>query len=908
MTVAELWSDLRYRVRAWFARDTVERELDDELRFHLEREAHKLERHGAAPEAARRHARLRFGGVEVAKEGSRDARGTALLDTTLRDIRYALRGLRARPGFAFGVVATLALGIGANAAMLGAVDRLLFRPPAYLRDPGRVHRVYEVTNQPTLNYQETLQFPRYLDLARSTSAFSTVAAFADQNVAVRTGDDTHERPVSAVSGNFFDLFDARPLLGRFLMPSDDAAPRGSPVAVVGYTFWREELGGRRDVVGQTLLVGRTLCTIVGVAPERFGGLGENGAPAAFVPLTTFAWTFRGPDIRKGYDYTTNYGWHWLGIAVHTKAGVSDASAEADLSLAFARSWQADYVSPNPRRPSLESLRPRGLLGPVQSERGPNAGPSSKVALWIGGVAVIVLLIACANVSNLLLLRTVARRREIGLRLALGVSRSRLARQLFTETLVLAVLGGAAGLGAAQWGSGATRALFKAPGTSTTIIDMRTVVIGLTATVLATIVTGFAPIVHALRGDVASILASGGRDSGGHRSAIRASLVMLQATLSVVLLVGAGLFARSLHNVRATRLGFDIAPILAVDVITRGVAIPSIDQIGLEERLVQSVASLPGVIAATQSPSVPFWGFEGRYIYVPGVDSADNRANFLLQAGNADFFKTYGTRIVRGRAFDERDTRDAARVVVVSEGMANLLWPGQDPLGKCIRISADTMPCTNVIGVAEEMQTYSLQPLPNGKNSYTYTIPIAQYADGPAGTVVVRTAGNAASYTEIVRKRLQALMPGATYVKVRPFQTIVDPKMESWRLGAWVFTAFAGLALVIASVGLYSSVAYGVAQRRKEIGVRIALGASWAKVARMVVLGAIRIVLGGVLCGAAVALLAGRWAEPLLFHESPSDPLVYAGVAAALISVALAASAVPAIVASRVDPNLVLRGD
>jgi hypothetical protein len=296
------------------------------------------------------------------------------------------------------------------------------------------------------------------------------------------------------------------------------------------------------------------------------------------------------------------------------------------------------------------------------------------------------------------------------------------------------------------------------------------------------------------------------------------------------------------------------------------------------------------------------------MFVPGVDSVERLGDFMLQAGNPDYFRTFGTRILRGRAFDDRDGPTGLRVVVVSDRMANVLWPGQEPLGKCFRINADTMPCMTVIGVAEEMHIGSLRAPGTTDRQYTYTVPITQYDDGPAAMLLVRVSGDAADFAEPVRRRLQRLMPGASYVTTTPLQQIVDPKLQSWRLGATMFVSFAALALAIAGVGLYSVIAYGVTQRRQEIGVRIALGSSRSRVVRLVVGNGLRVVIGGIAAGTVVALWAGRWVESLLFGESPSDPIVYVAVATILVGVACLATVIPAITAARVDPNVALRTD
>jgi putative ABC transport system permease protein len=894
----ELWSDIRYRVRALLRRENVERELSDELRFHIERETEKYERVGLSRAAAERRARLDFGGVERAKEASRDNRGTMLFETTLQDVHYAIRGLRSKPAFTIGVVLTLGLGIGANAAMFGIVDRLLFRPPAFLRDASTAHRVYLswIESDGVARTERSMQFARYLDFERWTRDFSSFAAFQTRTVAVGDAAEARERPVTVASASYFDFFNARPTLGRFYTQREDSVPVGTPVAVLGYAFWQTEFGGRRDILGKTIRVDRVVCTIIGVAPDGFTGMTDQGVPALYMPITAYAWGLR------GRDYSKNYNWGWLEVVARRKQAVSLSDANADLTSAYRRSAITESEQSS-EKSNLDALRPTAALGPVQLGRGPQAGQDAKVVLWVGGVALIVLLVACANVANLLLSRAVKRRREIALRLALGVSRGRLIRQLLTESLVLAVVGGIVGVATAQWGGAVLRAIFLPGEPASVIADVRTLAVALLATLGAALLTGIVPAIVGSRSDLARSLAAASRDSGAAKSRARTVLLVFQAALSVVLLVGAGLFVRSLQNVRGMRLGYDVGPVSVVSLNLRGVKLAPAEANVLGARLVDAARAIPGVSLVSPVVSVPFWTNEGRGLYVPGVDSVRKLGHFILQAGNADYFHVSGTRILRGRGFDATDGPNAPRVVVVGDGMAKLLWPGQDPIGKCIRISADTAPCTTVVGVAEEMRMRALDDV----REHTYYLPLTQYDDVP-GDLFVRVAGDAADYDGAIRRALQPLMPGAAYVNVRPLRELVDPRMRGWQFGATMFLAFGGLALALAAVGLYSVIAYGVAQRQKELGVRIALGASRGSVVRLVVAGGVRVVLLGVGIGALIALWAGRWIGALLFDESPKDPVVYAAVATLLLVVAIVATAMPAFSAARVDPNVALRAE
>jgi predicted permease len=371
-------------------------------------------------------------------------------------------------------------------------------------------------------------------------------------------------------------------------------------------------------------------------------------------------------------------------------------------------------------------------------------------------------------------------------------------------------------------------------------------------------------------------------------------------MCVVLLVGAGLFVRSLQRVSAMRLGYDVDPVLFVRVNLRGAKLTSDELLALDDRLLTEARGVPGVTHATTAVSVPLSYNEGRALFVDGVDSVERLGHFVMQAGTPDYFATVGTRVLRGRAFDASDRSTSPPVVVVSEGMARVLWPGQEPLGRCIRIRLKTSPCSTVIGVAEDIRARSL----TDAREHSYYVPAAQV--GPSASFLVRTAGDASDYAATVRRRLQQILPRGSYATVAPLRTLVDPSFRNWRFGATMFGAFGALALALAALGLYAVVAHNVAQRRQEIGVRIALGASRAAVVRLFVGRGLRLVLAGVAVGSVLALLGGRLVEPLLFRVSPNDPVVFGLVALVLIGVGLVAAAVPSVGASAVDPNVALR--
>jgi predicted permease len=879
------------RLAYWRRLSEHSADLRDEIAHHREMIERDLIRRGMAPGEASAEARRIMGNDTLMREEARGVWLWTWLDALRQDASYTLRDLRRNPVFTAGVALTLALGIGANAAMFSLVDRLLFRPPARMIEPSRVHRVYMYKMDRGMEVERGGIYARYVDLAKWSTSFSQTAGFVLHTLAVGVGDETRLRNVAIVSAGFFGFFDAPPVIGRYFSASEDAPPAPASVAVLSRKMWETQYGSRTDVLGSVLHIDAVAYTIIGVAPDGFVGLWPYQPPAVFVPVATYAASRRRPNWA-----TTYFSAFGLQVMVRRRPGVSVDAASADLTNALRRSYQAEGGR------SLDELRPRAMAASVLAERGPNASSLTRVATWLGGVTVIVLLIACANVANLLLARTIRRRREIAVRIALGVSRARLFSQLLTEGIFLALLGGGAGLVMAMWGSGVLTAVFL-PGAerASLVTDPRTLLfIGAVALGVG-MLTGLAPLTRLGRTDLTGDLKSGAREGGKQRTRLRSALVLAQCALSVLLLVGAGLFVQSLRNVRDVRLGFDPDPVLLVELNMRDVKLDSAALVALRLRLLESVKDVPGVQFASLQESVPFAGMSSWPIFVSGIDSTSRLGEFHFNTVSADYFKTMGTRIARGRAIERNDIDGSRRVMVIGASMANVLWPGQDPIGKCVRVGlADTVPCRYVVGVAEDIHSQSID---QEQKLYFYYMPAAQWQPQDGG-LFVRTTGRA----EDLRRRLQREMPGTSFVTVTSLGEIVGAKMRSWTVGTTVFMGFGVLALLLAAVGLYSVIAYNVMQRMHELGVRLALGASRAGIVRLVVGDGIRVALAGVAIGAIVSAWAGRWVGPLLFHQSPRDPVVFALVGAVLVGVAVVASGIPALRAARVDPKTALLVD
>jgi predicted permease len=819
------------------------------------------------------------------------------------DIRYALRQLRRSPGFSAALALTFALGIGANATMFEILDRLLFRPPAFMPDADRVGRIYLHRPRPdgTDRIDNNISYLRYTELRDHTRAFATTAAvFQDDQRVVGTGAAAEALAIGLVSTSFWRLFDVRPELGRFFTAEEDVPPNGTAVAVVGYGYWVTRLGGDRGVLGKTLRIGAKHYTIVGVTPKGFNGIWPT-TTVAYIPISAGA-----NDMFGTNEWPRGHNASWLEMIARLRPGVTPEAATAELTSAFRRS-RTDAVatqrSPTPIRPQDLALS-RSEFAPLPMDRGPRRSDSARVATWLAGVAAIVLLIACANVANLLIARGIRRRREIAVRVALGVGRGRLVAQLLTESVIVAVLGGVLGLLLAHFGGGAIRALLL-PNVDWTLVpafDSRVLLFTGGAAVLTGLLTGLAPAVHALRADVNRSLKAGEREGGGQRAGLRTALLLTQAALSVVLLIGAALFVRSLRNVETLDLGWDSDRVLLIGLDTRGADLKPEERQALTDRVLDRLRATPGVTSASTLFSIPFQSTWSDDVFVPGMDSSAHQRTYVINPVGDDYFATMGTRILRGRAVGASDPKTGPLVAVVSEGMGKLVWKGKDPIGQCIRLGADTSPCREVVGVAEDM---TFGDIKNDDSMQLY-LPSSQERSG--GSIVARVAGDPRLEAEPLRRQIQQLLPGMGYARVRPIAGVLDPVLRQWRLGATMFSIFGFIALVLAAVGLYGVIAYDIAQRMREMGVRVALGAQASDIRRLVLWQGLRVATIGAALGTIAAAVTAKYIADLLFATSAHDPLAFAGSAATILVVAVLATLIPARRATRVDPVVALRSE
>jgi putative ABC transport system permease protein len=885
-------------------------DIEQEIDFHFQETVDALVAAGMDHRAARYEAERRYGDRRRHASAMRSAhapagplplRLAALWTGLVAEVRIAARTLRRSPGYTVTAIATLALVSGANLTMFGIADGLTFRPLRYLKAPDEVHRVYwQWTDNGARTTSASTQYTRFVDFTRETRTLADVAAFAERSLPVGDNDAAQQRPVATVSASYFRFFDAQPVRGRFFTEAEDVIPRGADVAVLGYGFWRSTFGGS-DVVGQVLRVGDIRATIIGVAPDGFDGLNDGRPAAVFVPMTTYAASTGTSDSKT---YFSAYKWGWVHLLARREKGIDLATANADATRIFRATWPT-FVADNPHLPAADEAEPRAVLAGLRTGAGPTAGPEARTALWLFGVAGAVLLIGCANVANLSLARSLARQKEIGVKRALGISTARLVAGVYAEAMLLAVGAGIAALAIAQLTrtalSPALRSLRLAE--LSVFSDNRTLVLTAALAVLSAVLTGWLPSLL-LRRTGALLLQGGSRGVTSEGRRARGILLAGQAMLSVALLVGAGLFVRSLIAVRSSSLGYDPSRVLIVNRFIPPGGFDTVLQATLREALLRSARALPSVESAAWMSSAPFISTSWTDLHVPGLDNATALGPFTFQATTADYFNTMGTRIVRGRALRADDTIGTPAVAVVSESMARTLWPGRDALGQCFRMRTADSPCREVVGIAEDIVQRELAEGPR----LHYYVPIDQYPRTFGTGLLIRLRDAPARTADDVRVALQRGLPAGMYLVAQPLADVVVDQQAPWRMGASILMAFSVLALIVAGIGLFGSVSYDIAQRSRECALRIALGADRRMIAGMIVGRSVRVVLIGVVPGLLVAAAFGRWIQPLLYRTPAFDPLTFTVAAGLMLSVAVTASAWPAVRAARVDPNTTLRSE
>ena len=877
-----------------------ERDVDDEIAHHLTLRAERLERSGQPPDEAYREAYRRFGGsrardalMDTARNREHLMLSKEWFADTLADIRFAARQLARVPVFTITAITTIALGVGANITMFGVVDRLLLQRPAHVRNPERVMSVAVTsTNRTGLQgAQRTLSFPIFLDLA-SDSSFAAVASFTSSTITMGSGPGAREVSAMSVTPAYFAVMGTRPVIGRFFDPGDSPDRPAPNQVIVSETLWKTALPNAR--LGSMLELGGVRYEIIGVAPRGFNG-GGTSQPEVWIPYAAGVTPARIAEWKAGRQ------WYSLRIVTRLRDGVTPVLASASASRAMQNGELRDGENPEAiraRNPTVQltSLLPRDARG---------ASSQSRVALLLAAMSLVVLILACANVTNLQLGRAARRHREVSIRLALGVSRRRLVRWLLTESVLLALVGGVAAVLVAWWGTDLMHATllqnFVLAGQP---VDIRMIVYGAVIALVVGVATGIVPALQSSRPDVIAALRMGAQ-AAGTRGSARTTLLVTQGALALVLLVGTGLFVRSVQRINAVPLGLEADKVIVAQVNTTGREFSDERMNAMYEELARAVGNVPGVEFSSLTLSLPFGATIAGPIFVPGLDSlpVTGDGGPYLNAIGPDYFAALGTPILKGRGITAADRAGSPQVALVNETAARLWWPGRDAIGQCVQVGEPGSACKTVVGVVANSRRQSII-----EDEYVHVfVPISQSDWAKPRTVIARVRGN----VDVAAGQVQRAVQGSTslpFVRVAPLNTRLTTQTQSWRLGATMFGVFGILSIVIAAIGLYGVLAFDVSQRLREIGVRMALGGAPRAVAMMVVRQGLRLAAVGCGLGLLVALVAGRRIEPLLFRTSPLDPLVYAGALLVILVTAVLASWLPARRAARVDPILALRQD
>jgi predicted permease len=877
----------RTRVRGLLLKGRVEREVDEELRFHLRMRAEENVRRGMTPDEAALAARGSFGSWARVKEACRDVKGGGLLETLRQDVKFGARTMRKNFGFTSIAVLTLALGIGANTAIFSVVNAVLLRALPY-PNAERIAAIQEL-NEKGSRVQVTAA--NFLDWRKQNTVFERLAAILARPSNMADGDEAERIELAMTSADFFEVFGVRPQLGRFFLPEDERAGH-APVVVVSQGLWQRRLGGDASAVGRSITLDGQAYTVVGVAPAGFQYPNKTEVwvpPFQLVPM-----------LSAQMDLERARGFGFLSAVGLLKPGVTVERANDEMTAITARLRQQYPETNNNRFDRVEALRTNLV------------GESSAALLMLLGAVALVLLIACANVSNLLLARAAARGKEIAVRLALGATRLRLVRQLLVESVLLALAGGTAGLLLGWWGVELMRGLLPPnfPRAQAIGFDLRVLGFTFLVSLLTGVVFGLAPALRATNPDVNESLKESSRGAAGdvRRSRVRSLLVVSEVALSLMLLVGAGLLFRSLLRLQSVELGFRPARLLTFRVSPSG---PNFDTdpkySTFYDQIAERARALPGVDAVGVINTLPLSKGPTTAFRVEGRPplAKDKWPGVNYRSVSPDYFRAVSVPILKGRAFDAHDDESATRVVIVNQSLARRDFPGEEPVGKRINMGAtapDGQPAWfEIVGVVGDVRSLELssEPTPEIYTSYLQ--------DPFAGmSFVVRTAVEPEGLIPSVREAVRQVDRAQPVTEFKEMEKLVGDAAAQPRFNSLLLAVFAGLSLLLAAAGIYGVMSYGVTQRTREIGLRMALGAQPGDVLRLVVGRGMWLTLVGVGVGLVASFGLTRVLRSLLFGVSDTDPLTFVGVALLLTLVAFIACYIPARRATKVDPTVALR--
>ena len=813
------------------------------------------------------------------------------------DLRYAFRLLVKSPAFTAVAVLSLALGIGANTAIFSLINAVLLRPIP-VQAPDRLASVFTTDARNPGNLP--LSHLNYKDLRDQNQVFTAMAAFTFAQVNWANGNASEQVLVQVVSGNYFSVLGTQPAVGRAFLAEEDAKP--TPVIVLSHGFWERNFAQDQSIVGRPITLNRTPFTVIGIAPKGFAGTFLGANPAGWVPMSMH------DAVQPNFDWYEQRRGLFLFAFGRLKPDVSLEQANANLKGIFAQLEQAYPVDNKGRSAGSVSLLEARL-----NPNGQGGGPIVQLSVSLMVVVGIVLLIACANIANLLLARATRRRKEIAVRLALGAERLRLIRQLLTESLLLSLVGSVLGVVLAYWLLDALLAAdlqLPLPVNHDVSIDGRVLAFTAVLTVVTGILFGLAPALQASKPDVVPVLKNETVPAAAHQRGVRGLfslrqlLVVSQVALSLISLVAAGLFLRSLKDAQAIDTGFETSGVLVMNVnLGREGYTPERGQL-FYQRVVERLSGVPGVRSAAVAQNPPLAGGFLRSVFPEGADTT-TRDRILVQVNSVSpgYLDTLGVPLLGGRDFTTSDATGAPLVVIINETMARQFWPGEDAIGKRFKFFGDDQ-FTTVIGIAKNSKYNGVaeDPIP-----FIYQ-PVRQNYT-PNATIHVRAQGNAGALGGAVRAAALEIDPTLSVFNIRTLEEQVSDSLAGLRTNVLMLATFGALALLLASIGLYGVASYAVTQRTREIGVRMALGARPSAVLALVLGRGLVLVALGIALGLAVALAGSRFISPdLLPNVSARDPITLAGTVAVLSGVALLANYLPARRATRIDPLIALRSD
>lgn len=877
--------------------------VDDELRFHFEQKVAEFVEGGMSEADARARADEEFGDVATVRESlkqidervAQKQRRAEWWESFVQDVRYVLRSLRRSPMFTATVVVTLALGLGANAAIFSLLDRLYVQKPAGAHNAVMLQRVHQfMPNNGRSFTRQGFSFPEIRELRRVAPEGFRFAAYRRAKVRLGRAVDAPEVNAAFVEGDYFGVSGVRVLAGRLFSAAESRIEGLSMVAVISESVWRRHFNREADIIGRDLDLGGHRHVIVGVVADNFRGL-DLDVVDVWAPLNTDG-VLNGRDP-AWFEKTSNNGFSTIAYV----PGVPQAT------LFNARATEALRKV----RIGRDTLT-QTFLSPLIAARGGEVfGKELAISTRLAGVALVILLIACANVINLMLSRAATRQREVAVRLALGISRRRLFSQLLLESGVLALLSAMVALAVAYVATGTLRTLLL-PDVQwgAGVIDNRATLFTIALALVAGFGAGLVPALQSSRPNLSNALKTSVRDGGHRKNALRSTLLVMQAALSVVLIVGAGVFVRSLRGVEAVDTGFKPQGLLYATIRYNRELGSRYEEI--TRRLPDAadrVRRVAGVELVAMSSLTPMSDLGFTSLHLPDRDSLPkgpgSRERFF-DAVSPEFFTAVGMPLLKGRAFAESDRFGTELVAIVDRNMADDFWPGKDPLTQCIIVGKRDTPCRRVVGVVAPSHWGAIIEDP----SQHFYVPLAQAGDeGKPAVIVVRTAPkDAGKVGAVVQRELVAEFGDWSRPRIQSMAEILEPDLRPWRVGAQLFTAAGLLALLVAAVGVYSSISYTISQRTQEMGVRVALGANSSSIMRLVIRESVGVVAIGVTAGLLAALALGKVVASMLFETSPRDPMVLGGATLTLLIVALIASAIPAWRASRVDPLTSLRAE